>query len=85
MAVSWSRVMVSVVPAWLMGKAMKSTLPQYLLRAAKRGEFIDAYLGSIKKARGMITGQWIECIWDKKNIDIHPQVTSDMVFHPHIP
>jgi hypothetical protein len=25
----WSRVLVSVVPAWSMGKAMNSTRPQY--------------------------------------------------------
>ena len=37
-AVRWSRVLVSVVPAWLIGKATNSTLPQYFLRAAMRGE-----------------------------------------------
>jgi hypothetical protein len=30
-AVRWSRVMVSVVPAWPLGKAMNSTQTQYLL------------------------------------------------------
>jgi hypothetical protein len=36
-AVRCSRVLVSMVPAWPMGKAMNSTRPQYLLRAAMRG------------------------------------------------
>jgi hypothetical protein len=35
--VRWSRVLVSVVPACPIGNAMKSTLPQYRLRAAIRG------------------------------------------------
>ena len=33
----WSRVMVSVVPAWPIRKAMNSTRSQYLLRVAMRG------------------------------------------------
>ena len=36
--VRWSRVLVSVVPAWPIGKAISSTLPHYLLRVAMRGE-----------------------------------------------
>jgi hypothetical protein len=36
-AVRWSRVLVSVVPAWPIGKAINSALPQYFLRAAMRG------------------------------------------------
>ena len=43
---------------------------------------IDAYLGSIKKARDMITGQWSECIWDKKHLDIQAPTTSDEVLPP---
>jgi hypothetical protein len=38
-AVRWSRVLVSVVPASPTGKATNSTLPQYFLRAAIRGEY----------------------------------------------
>jgi hypothetical protein len=44
--------------------------------------FIDAYLGSIKTTRDMITGQWSECIWDKKNLDIQAPATSNEVFPP---
>jgi len=36
-AVRCSRDLVSVVPAWSMGKAMNSTRPQYLVRAAMKG------------------------------------------------
>jgi hypothetical protein len=36
-AVRWSRILVSVVSAWPMGKAKNSTRLQYLLRAAMRG------------------------------------------------
>ena len=36
-AVRWYRVLVSVVPTWPLGKAINSTLSQYLLRAAMRG------------------------------------------------
>ena len=36
-AMGWSRVLMCVVPALPMGKAMNSTRPQYLLRAAMRG------------------------------------------------
>jgi len=36
-AVRWSKVLVSVVPAWPIGKATNSTRPQYFLRAAIRG------------------------------------------------
>jgi hypothetical protein len=43
-AVRCSRVLVSVVPAWPMGKAMNSTLPQYFLRAAMRGEYFSVFL-----------------------------------------
>ena len=41
--VSWSRVLVRVVPAWPMGKAMSSTLPQYLRRAANRGAYFEVF------------------------------------------
>jgi len=46
--------------------------------------FIDAYIGSIKKARDMITGQWSECTWAKKNLDIQAPTTCDEVFFPRI-
>ncbi len=38
-AVRWLRVLLSVMPACSMGMAMNSTLPQYFLRAAMRGEY----------------------------------------------
>jgi hypothetical protein len=47
--------------------------------------FIDAYLGSIKKARDMITGQWSECLWDKKNLDIQAPLTSNEVYTLTLP
>jgi len=43
---------------------------------------IDAYNGSIKKARDMITGQRSECICDKKNLEIQARATSDEVCVP---
>ena len=46
-AVSWSRVMVSVVPAWPMEKAMNFTRPEYILRAAKRGEYFSVFFSSL--------------------------------------
>ncbi len=36
-AVRWTRVIESVAPAWLMGIATNSTLPQCFLKAATRG------------------------------------------------
>ena len=44
--VSWWRVLVSVVPAWPMGKAMNSTLPQYRLRASSRGAYFEVFSSS---------------------------------------
>jgi hypothetical protein len=38
-----SRVLASVVPAWPMGRAMNSTRPQCLLRAATRGEYFSVF------------------------------------------
>jgi hypothetical protein len=40
---------------------------------------IEAYNGSIQKARDLITGQWSECIWDKKTLDIQAPTTRDEV------
>jgi hypothetical protein len=40
-AVRLFRVMVSVVPTCLIGKAINSTLPQYLPRAAIRGKYFS--------------------------------------------
>ena len=49
--------------------------------------FIDAYFGSIKKARDTIAGQWKECIWDKKSLNVYDpasiaQVTLPCVLTP---
>jgi hypothetical protein len=41
--------------------------------------FIDAYFKSIEKARDTIAGQWRECNWDKKGLDIQDPATSDEV------
>ncbi len=41
--VRWSRVLVSVVPEWPMGKAMSSTRRHYLLGAAIRGEHFSVF------------------------------------------
>ena len=42
-AVTWSRDLVSAIPAWPIGKAMNSTRPQYLLRTAMRGEYFSVF------------------------------------------
>ena len=44
--VSWSRVLVSNVPVWPIEKAMSSTLPQYLLRAAIREAYFEVFSSS---------------------------------------
>ena len=41
------RVLVSVVPAWPIGKATNSTRPQYLLRAAIRGEYFSVFSSNL--------------------------------------
>ena len=41
--------------------------------------FIEAYNGSIPKARDLITSQWSEYIWDKKTLDIQAPTTRDVV------
>ena len=46
-AVRWSRVLVSVVPAWPLGKATNSTRPQYFLRTAIRGEHFSVFSSSL--------------------------------------
>ncbi len=43
----WSSVLVSVVPAWAMGTAANSTLPQYFLRAAMRGENFSVFSSNL--------------------------------------
>ena len=43
-AVRWSSVLVSVVPAWPIGKATNSTRPQYFVRAAMREEYFSVFL-----------------------------------------
>ncbi len=45
--VRWSRVLVRVVPAWSIGSAMSSTLPQYLRRAAIRGEYFVIFSSNL--------------------------------------
>ena len=42
-AVRLFRVLVSVVSAWSIGKAINSTLSQHLLRAAIRGEYFSVF------------------------------------------
>ncbi len=42
-AVRWSRVLVSMVPAYPMGMATDSTLPQCFLRAATREEYFSVF------------------------------------------
>jgi hypothetical protein len=42
-AVRWSRVLVNVLPALPIGMVMNSTLPQYFLRAAMRGEYFSVF------------------------------------------
>ena len=46
-AVRLFMVLVSVVPAWRIGKAINSTLPQYSLRAAIRGEYFSVFLSNL--------------------------------------
>ena len=46
-AVSLSRALVSVVPWWPMGKAINSTCLQYLMRAAKRGEYFSVFFSNL--------------------------------------
>ncbi len=41
--------------------------------------FIDAYMVSIKPAREIICGQWSECTWDEKNLNIDAPATIDEV------
>ncbi len=43
----WFSVFMSVVPAWPMGTATNSTLPQYLLRAAMRGEYFWVFSSNL--------------------------------------
>ena len=43
-AMRWYRVLVGVVPAWPIGKAMNSTRSQYFLRDAMRGEYFSVFL-----------------------------------------
>jgi hypothetical protein len=41
--------------------------------------FIDAYMMSIKSAREKIYGQWSECVWDEKNLNIDTPASIDEV------
>jgi len=41
--------------------------------------FIDAYMISIEPASEIISGQWSECIWDEKNLNIDAPATIDEV------
>ncbi len=47
-----------------------------------KNPFIAAYMKSIKQARNIINGQWRECIWDKKNLNIEPPASPDEVSRP---
>jgi hypothetical protein len=49
-AVSWSRVLVSVVPAWRMGKEISSTRPQCHLRAAMMGKYFSVFFFELNVA-----------------------------------
>jgi hypothetical protein len=40
---------------------------------------IDAYFKSIQKARDTIAGQWRECTWGKKSLNVHAPATTDEV------
>jgi len=42
--------------------------------------FIDVNFTSIQTARDTIAGQWRECHWDKKDLDIQNPATSDEIF-----
>ena len=46
-AVRWFRVLVSVVPAWPIGKTTNSTRPHYFLRAAIRGEYFSVFSSNL--------------------------------------
>jgi hypothetical protein len=46
-AARWARVMVSVVPAWPIGKVINCILPQYLLRAAMRRGYFSVFLSDL--------------------------------------
>ena len=46
-AVSWCKVLMSGVPALPMGKAMDSTRPHYLPRAAKRREYFSVFFSNL--------------------------------------
>ena len=45
--VRWSRVLVSVVTAWPIGKAKNFTRPQYFLRAAMRAEYLSVFSSNL--------------------------------------
>ena len=42
--------------------------------------FIEAYYGSIRPVGDIITGQWKECIWDNKNLNIEAPPTNEEVW-----
>ena len=46
------------------------------LRNDANNPFIDAFFTSIQNARDTIAGQWRECTWDKKALDIQCPATS---------
>jgi hypothetical protein len=48
--------------------------------------FIGAYLGSIQKARNISAGQWRECNWDKKSLDVQaPTTIAEVICHVYSP
>ena len=40
------------------------------LSADDDNPFISAYIQNIQLAKDVITGQWKECVWDQKNLNI---------------
>ncbi len=45
--------------------------------------FITAYIQSIQLAKDGITGQWKECVWDQKNLNIELPATTREVWVPN--
>ena len=45
--------------------------------------FISAYNQSIQPAKDVITGQWKECVWDQKNLNIELPATTREVWVPN--
>ncbi len=50
-----------------------------------RNPFIDSYLKSIRPARDIICGQWKECTWDEKSLNIEAPASDNEVKSPSTP